>query len=252
MLFVLEHFWTWYRRNWRATAVSSVLQPVLMLVAFGLAFGTLVRPSAATANVPYLQFLAPGLLTIAAVQVAVGESTYPVLSGFKWSRVYFSMSAGPITAGQIAAGQLAWVGLRAFTSCAVYLVIVALFGGVHGLGAIGALAAATLCGLSVAAPVLALAASVRSEGNVFNALFRFVVLPMTLFAGTFFPLSQLPAWSRPLAWISPMWHGTELARGSALGTLRPMPAVGHAGYLLVLFGAGAVLAAWRFRRRLYV
>jgi lipooligosaccharide transport system permease protein len=154
--------------------------------------------------------------------------------------------------GQIAAGQLTWVALRSFASCAVYLVIIALFGGLHGAGALGALLFAVLCGMAVSAPIVALAASVSSEGYIFSTLFRFVILPMSLFAGTFFPLSQLPVWSRPLAWISPMWHGTELARGAALGTLRPLPALGHTGYLLALLGTGVALAAWRYRRRLYV
>ena len=115
-----------------------------------------------------------------------------------------------------------------------------------------ALGFATVCGLSVAAPIVAFAASVQSEGTSFSALARFVILPMTLFAGTFFPVSQLPLWARPLAWISPLWHGTELARGAALGTLTPLPAVGHLGYLLALLGLGSALAVWRFRVRLYV
>lgn len=253
VLVVLEHFWLWYRRNWRATAVSTILQPVLMLLAFGLAFGSLVRPSAATGNVPYLVFLAPGLLTIAALQVAAGESMYPVLSGFKWSRIYYSMSAGPLSAGQIAAGQLAWVALRAFTSCGLYLLAITAFGGVRSAaGAVAALLFATLGGTAMAAPIVALAATVSKEGTVFSALMRFVILPMTLFAGTFFPISQLPVWVHPLAWASPLWHATELARGAALGTLRPLPAIGHTGYLAALLAAGVALSVWRYGRRLYV
>src|SRR5262245_41066068 len=86
-LLVTEHFWVWYRRNWRATFVGSVLQPLLFLVAFGLGFGALVAGSpaalAATGGVPYLVYLAPGLLAMSAVQTASFEATYPVLSGFK-------------------------------------------------------------------------------------------------------------------------------------------------------------------------
>ena len=97
-LLVVEHFWTWYRRNWRATAVSSVLQPVLFLVAFGVGFGALVadRPGvgAATGGVSYLVWLTPALLAVSAVQSAAFESSYPVLSGFKWQRIYHAMTAG--------------------------------------------------------------------------------------------------------------------------------------------------------------
>jgi lipooligosaccharide transport system permease protein len=252
VLLVIEHFWLWYRRNWRSSVVSTVLQPVLMLLAFGLAFGSLVRPSPATGNVPYLVYLAPGLLAMTAVQIAASESTYPVFSGFKWQRTYFAMSAGPLSAGQVVAGQLSWIGLRMLSSGAVYIVVIALFGGVRGMGVAAALVFATLCGLAMAAPIVAFAATINNEGSSFSSLFRFVILPMTLFAGTFFPVSQLPAWVQPLAWISPLWHGTELARGAALDTWRLLPTVGHVGYLLLWLAVGAALAVWRFGRRLYL
>lgn len=251
-LLVVEHHWTWYRRNWKASVISSVLQPLLMLLAFGMAFGSLVRPSAATGNVEYLVYLAPGLLAMTAVMIAFGESSYPVLGGFKWSRIYHGMTASPLTAAHVVGGQLSWIGLRMLFSGAAYLAVIALFGGVQGIGALAALVFATLCGLAVSAPIMAFAASVHSEGVSFSALARFVILPMTLFAGTFFPVSQLPVWVRPLAWISPLWHGTELARGAALGTLRLLPAVGHTSYLMALMVTGAALAVWRFRVRLYL
>jgi lipooligosaccharide transport system permease protein len=137
-------------------------------------------------------------------------------------------------------------------SGAAYLLVIALFGGVTGWGMVGSLLFATLSGMAFSAPVVALAAATKRESSVFNALFRFVVLPMTLFSGTFFPVSQLPQWGRVLAWASPLWHGTELARGAALGTLRPLPAAGHTGYLVALVVTGVLLARWRFRKRLEV
>lgn len=81
--------------------------------------------------------------------------------------------------------------------------------------------------MAFSAPLLAYSATIQSDGAQFNAMFRFVVLPMTLFAGTFFPVDRLPAPVRPLAWASPLWHGTELARGAAFGDLDLWPAVGQ-------------------------
>lgn len=251
-LLVVEGFWTWYRRNWRATLISSVVQPLLILLAFGVAFGSLVRTGAATGGVPYLDFLAPALLAMAAVQNAAVESTWPIQSRFKWQRTYFAVIATPVTAGQLLAGQLLWIAFRVAFSGAAYLVVIAAFGGIGGWGALASLLFATLCGMSFAAPVVALAAYVQQEINAFNALFRFVVLPMTLFSGTYFPISQLPAWGQVLAWVSPLWHGTQLARGAALGTLSPLPALGHVAYLTALVVVGALLARWRFVKRLEV
>jgi lipooligosaccharide transport system permease protein len=256
VLIILEHFLIWYRKGWRATVVSSVLQPVLFLLAFGVGFGTLVgggrpgAPAEVLGGVPYLVYLAPGLLAMSAVQTAAFESTYPVLSGFKWQMLYWGMAASPLTPGQVAAGHLCWIVARMFSSGAVYVVIIALLGGVTGFGIVLSLLAATLCGAAFAAPTMAFAATLETEGSAFASYFRFVLIPMTLFAGTFFPISQLPAWLRPLAWVTPLWHGTELARGAALGTLGWGPALGHLAYLLAMLAVGTWVLRRRFVRRL--
>ena len=251
---VVEHHWRWYRRNWRATAVSTVLQPLLFLLAFGVGFGTLIGGSAgalaATGGVSYLVWLAPALLAMSAVQSAAFESSYPVLSGFKWQRTYLAMAAAPLAGPQIGLGHLAWIGLKMFGSGAVYIVVIALFGGVTSAGIVVSLFAAVLTGLSVASLIMAFASTVENEGNAFSALFRFVVIPMTLFSGTFFPVDRLPPVIRPVAWISPLWHGTELARSAALGTWRLLPALGHLAFLLVLLVVGALLVSRQFTRRL--
>jgi lipooligosaccharide transport system permease protein len=254
VLLVVEHFWVWYRRNWRATAVSSVLQPLLFLLAFGVGFGSLVEGAggvaAATGGVGYLVWLAPALLAVSAVQTAAFESSYPVLSGFKWQRVYHGMTAGPVSPAQVAMGHLVWVAVKTTGSGVVYIAIIAVFGGVASPGIVVSLLAAVLAGAAVAALVTAFSATLESEGTAFSVLFRFVVIPMTLFSGTFFPVERLPGWVQPVAYVSPLWHGTELARAAALERWQPLAALGHTAYLLTLLALGVVLAARLFTRRL--
>jgi lipooligosaccharide transport system permease protein len=108
---------------------------------------------------------------------------------------------------------------------------------------------AVLVGLAHAAPVMAYAASQESDQG-FALLFRFGVMPMFLFAGTFFPVEQLPAVIRPIAWLTPLWHGTQACRALCLGRIDLVPLLGHVGYLLVWLLVGARVAAWSFRRRL--
>jgi lipooligosaccharide transport system permease protein len=253
VLLVVEHFWTWYRRNWRATAVSSVLQPVLFLVAFGVGFGSLVggRPgvSAATGGVSYLVWLTPALLAVSAVQSGAFESSYPVLSGFKWQRIYHAMTAGPISPAQVAIGHIAWVAIKLVLTGTVFIVVAAVVGGTTGPGILGALAAAVLTGTAVTALVTAYAATVELDQG-FNVIFRLIVVPITLFSGTFFPIEQLPAAVRPLAWISPLWHGTELGRAAALDRWAVLPALGHLAYLGALLALGIALSTRYFTRRL--
>lgn len=251
-LLYFEHSWTWYRRNWRSSVVSSVLQPVLFLVALGYGFGSQVAAGPATLGLPYVEYLAPALLISSAVQTAAFESTYPILSSFKWQQTYLAVAATPVTAAQLVGGQLLWISARLTTSGVAFLIAATLFGAVAGPGAILAVLVGVLTGMAFAAPVVAYSATIESEGQQFNAIFRFLVMPMTMFAGTFFPVDQLPVWVQPLVWLTPVWHGTELARDVTLGGLDLLPAVGHLAFLLVLFGVGAWFAKRNFERRLAV
>jgi len=251
ILIGVEKHWTWYQRNWRSTAISSFLQPVLFLLAMGVGFGSQVQPGEATGGQTYLVYLAPALVVVTTVQNATWESTYAVLSAFIWQKSYWGAVVTPVTPGQIFAAQLAWIGLRLVSSAVVFLAVAALLGAVAGPGVLLALPFAVLAGLAFAAPVVAFAAT-REGAEGFTGLFRFVVIPMTLFTGAFFPISQLPDWLRPVAWITPMWHGVELARGATFGTLRLVPALGHVAYLSALVVVGTVLGRKYFRRRLAV
>src|SRR5207249_2246275 len=113
------------------------LQPVLFLLALGLGFGSQVRAGSATAGVSYLHYIAPALLVSAAMQNGVGESTYPVLSGFKWQKDYLAVTATPVTPGQLLAGHFTWTCLRLLLSSTVYALIATAFGAWLNAGAIG-------------------------------------------------------------------------------------------------------------------
>ena len=246
----VEGNWIWYRRYWYTTVFSSIAMPLLFLVAMGLGFGSQVRAGAATDGLPYLVYLTPALLVSGAMQNAVTESSFPVLSGFKWQKDFLARAATPLTPGQLFGGRLLWVALRVASAAIIYLLVAACLDALAGPGALLALPVAVLVAVACGAPVMALAATVNTGGSAFNALARFAVMPMTLFAGTFFPVTTLPAPIRVLVWISPLWHGTSLARAAAFGGMAWPAVVGHVAYLLGLFAVGVWLACWRFRVRL--
>jgi lipooligosaccharide transport system permease protein len=112
-----------------------------------------------------------------------------------------------------------------------------------------AVPAAVLTGLAFAVPTFALSARLEND-NGFSILFRFVVTPLMLFSGTFFPIDQLPVWMQPLAWVTPLWHGVELCRDAATGTAPGWLGLAHLAVLLVYVGVGWVLARASFTRRL--
>ncbi|MDT0467495.1 ABC transporter permease [Streptomyces gibsoniae] len=248
----LEVQWAWYRRYWRANLYSSGLQPLLFLSAMGLGLGSQVKDASFLGGHTYLQYIAPTLLVSGIVATAVNEAGHPVLSGFKWKQDYIAVVATPITPQQLYGAQLLWIALRLSISAVIYGITAALFGAWTGFGVLLALPLTVFTGAACAAPVMAFAAVTRGEGHAFVALNRFVVLPMTLFAGTYFPVDRLPGPCLPLVWISPIWHGNELVRGVTLGGLSPLPALGHALFLLAMLVAGVLLGHRNFSRRLVV
>lgn len=238
------------RRFWRSIAIVGIFTPLVYVLSLGVGLGVVVDRHGNQLGVPYLVFVAPAFLTAAALQIAAGDAAWPVMAGFKWLRTFHGMAATPLTPAQICDGNLLWLAIRVFVNSALYLAIMAMAGGVRHAGALLAVPIATLTGLAFAAPVVALSASVTAEGQAFNILFRFVVTPMFLFSGTFYPISQLPGWGRWLAYVSPLWHGTELARGASIGGLSGGAALVHTIYLLAWLAVGIALARWRFRVRL--
>jgi lipooligosaccharide transport system permease protein len=248
---VVEYKVVQARQYWRSVAVVGLVTPLLYVLALGVGLGTVVNKNGTdTLGVPYLVFVAPAFLTAAALQVATNEASWPIMGGFRWNRVFHGIAATPVRAPQIADGVLLWISIRVFLNSVVYLAIMAAFGGAERWQVVLAVPAAVLCAIAFAAPVTALSASLRSEGQTFNVLFRFVVTPMFLFSGTFYPISQLPGWAQALAHVSPLWHGTELARDAAIGGLSLGAVLGHLAFLLVWLIVGVGLAQWRFQVRL--
>jgi len=240
-----------YKRTWRGSAVSGVLQPVLFLAAMGLGLGSLVNRGHATSlgGVTYLVFLAPALLAAGAMQTAALESTWPVMAAVKWLKTYDAMLATPLRVRDVLAGHLIWIALRVTMTCGVFLAVMAAFGAVKSPEAVFLLPAGVLTGLAFAAPIAAYAVTLERDGAL-SALFRFGIVPMFLFSGTFFPVSQLPAALQPIAYITPLWHGVDLCRHLALGQASLLGSLAHVAYLLVWIVVGTAIARVTYRRRL--
>jgi lipooligosaccharide transport system permease protein len=244
-----------WRRSAVSTIVAGVVTPLLYLLAMGFGLGTLVNegPGAAQlGGVTYVEYIAPALVTAAALQIGVSEASYPVYSRFKWTRVFWGVSATPVLPAQIASGQLLFIATRLLLGSGLYYLATVAFGVGGGVTGVLMVPVAVLTGASCAVWVLVLAAVMKREGSAFNVVFRFVVIPMTLFSGSFFPISQLSPPVRVLAWFSPLWHGNELARAAALDDWHFWADLGHLTFLVVLLCVGLVRARRAFVTRLIV
>ena len=243
-----------YRHVWRGSLFSSFLQPTLYLMALGFGVGSLIDPRRAAAiagGATYLQFLTPGLLAATCMQVASFESSWPVLGKIMWRRNYQAMLATPLAVNDLIVGELLWVAIRLTTVGTAFVLVAFAFGAMHiTMATLVALSLAVLTGLAFSAPIVAYAATLKSGEN-FNVLFRFIITPLFMFSGVFFPIDRLPAPLRWIAEVSPLYHGVQLVRGFALGQLDPRVAMMHLGFLLVLFTTGFLVARHTFRRKLY-
>lgn len=250
---VLEYNARVYRRTWRGGLVTTFLAPVLFLASMGFGLGRFVdaagTASGPLAGVPYAAFLAPGLLAAQAMQTAGFASTYPIMGRLVWDKAYHGMLATPITIRGIVLGEIGWIAVRLGLVTGVFLLVMAGFGLVRSPLGLLAVLAAVLTGLAFAAPIAAFAATQRTDQG-FNAIFRFGITPLFLFSGTFFPIEQLPAVIRPIAWVTPLWHGVELARGLALGRTDLPAALVHVAVLAAFIVGGTLAALVTFRRAL--
>jgi lipooligosaccharide transport system permease protein len=239
-----------YRRRWRASLFSSFLQPTLFFVAMGMGLGALVDQGGTDlpGHVRFIQFLAPGLLAGACMQTAAMECTWPISDRIRWSETYSAIVATPLGVVDVVLGELAWIAVRLSMVSTAFLLVMSAFRVAIWPAAALAIPGGVVTGLAFAAPIVAYSAWNR-RGD-FNKLFRFLITPLFLFSGTFFPVARLPRPLQVVARFTPLYHGVELVRGLVLNTLTRGDAAVHTAYLVGLGVAGVLLANLLLRRRL--
>ncbi len=248
---VWQRNWLVYQRLWHRSIAFGFLQPLLFLTAMGLGVGALMSTQDASAfgGVPYIDWLGPGLLAGMAMQTATFESTYPIMNKIMWGRNYEAMLSTPLTTRHLVVGELFWVAFRIGTLAAVFLVVLTVFGIPRTPVAILAIPVTMLIGVAFSSCLFAFTATQKNDVG-FSAVFRFIINPLFLFSGTFFPLSQLPDAIEWIAWLTPLFHGVELIRGAILDQMTLPAAVVHIGYLLAMFALGAYLSERNLTKRM--
>ena len=243
---VTEHMlWVYWR--YRLTLLTSALgEPVLYLLGMGLGLGALVSHGTGTDTygVSYVVFVAPALLVSAAVMVGVEESTYQVLGGTQWdAKTYYTIYQAAVSPGQLTLGVLLAIQVRVAAVAGLYWIAMLVFGVLPQPGTGLAIPLVAMLGaLAFGAPVAGYFAGLDREGGRSTMVRRFVLMPLVLFSGVYYPLSVLPWGIQWIGWISPVWHAAELSRGLAFGHAEPAWLV--AAHLLVLLGLSVLGILW--------
>ena len=251
---VWENNFAVYRRIWRSNLLGSFVQPLLYLLGMGIGVGTLVDAGAGSTavlgGVDYVAFLAPALLATTAMMVVTQEALWPVMDGFVWTNSYRAMTATPLRPADVAAGVSLWHATRAALAATGVALVLVLVPSTRSWGLVPAVPFAVLTGLAFSGPVTAWSSSRTSGDQSFPVIMRFGIVPMFLFAGAFYPITQLPGWLQVVAHVTPLYHGVELCRGAVLGTLGVAAAAVHIAVLLAFWLAGFMSSRITFERRL--
>jgi lipooligosaccharide transport system permease protein len=242
-----------YRRTWRSSVWSSVFGPLFYLGAMGYGLGSLVdaHGTASLGGVRYVVFVAPAVLAVQAMNTGLSNSMFPVFSAMRWNRIYVAARATMLRPADINRGHLLFITMRIAMNSACFVVFIAAFGLIKSWWGVLLLPASVLLGLAFAAPVAAWTVTLHTTTPM-NYVIRFGSIPLSLFSGTFFPVSQLPGWLRPIAYATPLWHGAALCRSLSLGTVTAGSAAIHVGYLAAMAAIGLWAGARTYRGRLHV
>jgi lipooligosaccharide transport system permease protein len=249
-----DYWWTVHRRTWKGSAVTAFLSPWLYVLAMGVLLGGYIDDSTpGLGGAPsYLDFVAPGLLAATAMQVAAGEVMWPVMGAIKWDKTYIGMLASPLRVVDLVFGHLGFAAFRVVSAVAVFVGSLALIGTFASvMGAVTAFLAAVLTGLAFATPIYAFTAGAKTEQG-FALIYRLGIMPMFLFSGAFFPVTNLSEPLEQAARLTPLWHGVELSRMAALERWDASTAAVHVTYLAALTGIGLWWAVRRLTGRLVV
>lgn len=237
-------FW----RSWRASFVLSVLSPVMFLSAMGFGLGSLVDETRTFGGVEYLPFFATGILASSAMQSGVFTASYPIMNKLAWQRNYDAMLASPLSVRDIFIGEMQWAAIVLAQLAVPFFAVMAAMGLFDSWASVAAIPVVILLGLACCAPVFAFTATLKTD-QAYTWLFRFIVTPLFLLSGTFFPIQELPVWGQVVAHATPLFHGIELVRQFTIYDLE-VSALWHLAYLVALLALGVVVGIPKLEKRL--
>ncbi len=212
-----------YTRNLVSNGLPPFMDPLIFLAGVGLGLGKYI---VSMDDLPYVQFLASGLLVTSAMYTSAFECTYGTFIRLEFDKVYDGMLAAPITPSNLVIGEILWAGTKGLFFSFAVLIVVTLFGVLPLSTSVLAPAVGFLTGVMFGALSLLITSFVKTI-NHFSFYFTGVLSPMFFFSGVVFPVSSLPAVLRPVAWFMPLSHPVALARALCTGRF-------HAGLLLNL------------------
>jgi lipooligosaccharide transport system permease protein len=224
-----------FKRYWKATTFSSVVQPTIYLLAFGLGIGAL---RSQIDHIKTIEYIATGTVATAVLFSSAFPGMFNTFIRWQFQRTYDAMLAAPVDVEELITAEVVWISLRAGVYGLAPLLVGFAFGLEPNAGMLLVPLIGFVTGFGFAGFGVLIAAVAKTIDN-FNYVTSAVLTPMFLVAGTFFPISTLPDGVRQVAQVNPLYHCVQLVRDASLGGLGTAD-LGHAAVLL-----GFALLMWR-------
>ena len=241
---VLQRSWITFKSGTYLVVLSGFMEPLLNLAVFGFGVGQFVGDItlADGRSISYASFIVPGLLATSAMMGAVMDSTWNVYFKMHESRLYQAMLSTSLGPMDVALGEIAWALLRGALYSTSFMIVVTPLGLVHSWWGLLTIPAGVIIGFGFAS--LGMAATSYIKGFQQLNLINIVLMPLTLFSGSFFPLSVLPDWLALIIRWTPLSQGIEMMRMCTLGTIDSGIFI-HVAYFAIFIAGGLYLTTRR-------
>lgn len=243
--------WVWYRnmvvwsKFYKSSIVANIVEPLLYLIALGYGFAPLISD---VNGMSYMRFIAPGLISYAAINSATFECTYSAYARMSAQKTYDAMISTPVNIDEVVAGEVLFATTKAFLSSLIMMLMITLFGLMTSWTALFIPAVMLLTGF-VFSSMAMFFTSYTYSWDFFSYYLTLFIAPMYFLSGIFFPLKTLPEWVAKLAWYTPLYHSVELSRALSLGRLN-LGMLEHIVWLLVVGVVVFLSAVYRIRKRI--
>lgn len=238
-----------YRKIWKVNFLTPLLEPLLFITAFGLGFsGMIDGVSYGGSTLRYTDYIAPALIASAVMNNAFFETTYASFVRMYYQKTFDGILATPISTEEVIIAEIVWAATKATAAATIMLLVLGAFGFVALPQGLFILPFAFAGGLAFGAAGMFFTGIVPTI-DMFNLPIFLFISPMFLFSGTFFPISNLPAWAQPFALAFPLHHLVELFRRFCAGSHETATWISllYLPLFLLIFG---LLALWVMKRRL--
>ncbi|MEW6584431.1 MAG: ABC transporter permease [Nitrospirota bacterium] len=210
---VWQRHLTVYTKLYKSSIALNFVEPVLYLAALGLGLGAFVKE---INGVPYIQFIAPGIIASSSMFAAIYECTYGTYVRMTYQKTFDAILATPVNLDDLVAGELMWGATKSLLYGTIIIIVISLFGLVQSPLIVLAVPLLFISGLIFAEISIVFTATIPGIDS-FNYFYTLFMTPMFLFSGIFFPLDNLPPVVAKIAFFTPLYHLVNICRGLAYG-----------------------------------